>query len=200
MSDWLDIEPVEEKAGLPAVVSTPLEFAERVALIESCWSKLTEKQKLFLTALRENRFNARRAARKLEGVVARKSHINWMHDTSYSTVVQLWRASAGAEALDKDRLLVRQDDIVETLLTPKPILHQGAPTGLYEVEAAAAGRNNEVLMKAAGLLKDKEVDVNVGLIGPQFTIQVVQPDGSVLDATPKGVTVELPEADWTDVT
>lgn len=109
-----------------------------------------------------------------------------MQEPDYSLVARVWRANAAANALDKDRLLARQDDIVETLLTPKPILHQGimvpdtrigaqAGAVLEEVEAGAAGKANEVLMKAAGLLKDKELDINIGVVigPPTLNIQVM---------------------------
>jgi hypothetical protein len=201
--DWLEVEPVTmpaTTAGLPAVVNTPMEVAERVALLESCWSRLTLQQRTFLTTLREERFNARRAGRKLAGVVGRTSHHNWMHESDYATVLQLWRGSAASEALDRDRLVARQDDIVETLLTPKPILHQGVSTGFEEVDATGAARANETLLKVGGHLREKEIDVSVGIIGPQFTIQVVQSDGAIIDVTPVGVPVELPEpdAEWID--
>src|SRR2546423_360530 len=97
-----------------------------------------------------------------------------MQESNYATVVRVWHANAGASALDRDRLLARQDDIVETLLTPKPILHQGAPTGFEEVEAGAAARANETLMQAAGLLKSKDdVNVNIGIVGPALNITVM---------------------------
>lgn len=197
-SDWLETE--EPTAHLPAVVEIPVDLAARLALIEDCWSRLTLAQKTFLSALRENRFNARKTARKL-GQVQPTSHKSWLSNRGdYATVFRAWQAAASGDALDRDRLLVRQDDIVETLLTPKPILHQGEHTGFEEVDASAAARANETLMKAAGLLKDKEVDLNIGIIGPAFTIQVVQPAGDVIDVTPRGVPVQLPEpdADWTE--
>lgn len=193
--DWLE---VEEKPSLIPTVAVPAEYDSRLVLLSKCWSRLSVKQKRFLGALRENRLNARRAARSLNGEVARESHVKWMHEKNYATVVKIWQADVALDALDRDRLLGRQDDIVETLMTPKPILHQGQHTGFEEVEAGAASRANEVLMKAAGLLKDKDVDVNVGIVGPSFVIQVVQKDGTILDATPKGITVDLPviDTDW----
>lgn len=107
----------------------------------------------------------------------------WMLEPDYAMVVKVWRANAASNALDRDRLLARQDDIVETLLTPKPILHQGIAVWdprrpgeiLEEVEAAAAGKANETLMKAAGMLKDKEIEINVGIaVGPPtLNIQVL---------------------------
>lgn len=198
--DWLEIEQekIPQKAGFPAAVTTALDPAERVKQLEDCWSRLTLQQRTFLTTLREERFNARRTARVLEGKVSRTAHTMWMHDSDYATVVQLWRGAAASEALERDRLVARQDDIVETLMTPKPILHQGVATGHFEVEASAASRANEVLLKVGGHLREKDVEVNVGIVGPAFTIQVVQPDGGVIDATPKGVTIDLPppEEEW----
>lgn len=197
--DWLDTG--EAKAGLPVVVEVPPVYADRVALVEACWGRLSLPQKTFLTALRENRFNARAANRAVNGAnYTNTSHTKWMQSSDYATVARVWRATAADGALNKDRLLVRQDDIVETLMTPKPILHQGAPTGFEEVEAGAASRANEVLMKAAGMLKDKEIDVNVGLVGPTLVIQVVKPEGGVIDITPRGVSLALPEpeTEWVD--
>jgi hypothetical protein len=192
--DWLEVEPttVLTQVSLPKALDVPLDYVERTALMQSCWSKLSDKQRLFLTAWRESRYNAVMASRALGGSPGRKAHNRWMDEPEYATVVRIWRGIAADSAMDRDRLLARQDDIVETLLTPKPILHQGSPTGFEEVNAAGASRANETLMKAAGLLKEKELDINLGIVGPAFTIQVVQPNGSVIDATPRGVTIDLP--------
>jgi hypothetical protein len=177
--DWLDIEEAKpaENTGLPAVVVPPVDFATRVAILEAAWAKLSIEQRTFLHAWRENRCNARAANRQLRGRDETYSqHTRWTSDPNYATVMQIWRASYAADALDRDRLLARQDDIVETLLTPKHVMHQGAPTGIMEVEAGAAARANETLMKAAGLLKDKEIEVNVGVVmggPPTLNIQVM---------------------------
>jgi hypothetical protein len=201
--DWLDTG--EAKAVVAAPPAIPAEFVARHALVEECWGRLSPAQRTFLAAWRECRFNARAANRAVHGVsYTNTSHTKWSQEPDYSTVMRVWRAMAADSALDKDRLLTRQDDIVETLLTPKPVLHQGvmvpdtrigarAGDVLEEVEAGAASRANEVLMKAAGLLKDKELEVNIGLIGPSLNIQVVQPNGEVKNVTPRGVTVEMPE-------
>ena len=205
-ADWLDIDPpapLLPAPSLPAVISIPSTFAERVALVEECWSRLTLAQRQFLTMARECRFNQRRALRELGDAAPAKNTVSrWMHNTDYLTVFRLWQAIAGEGALDKDRLLLRQDDIVETLLTPKPILYQGAPTGFEEVDGSAAARANETLMKAAGMLKDKDVEINVGIIGPSLNIQVVMPSGDVRDVTGSGVPVALPkpvDAEWTEI-
>lgn len=176
--DWLGTEA--SVPALPIPVELPADPGARVALAEQCWAKLTDKQRVFLTAFRDNRLSARRT----EAVTGmdRRSHANWNRENpNYATIVRLWLGVAGSEALDKDRLLARQDDIVETLLTPKPIFHQGIamidPDGkpYEEVEAGAASRANETLMKAAGLLKDKEVDITIGVVigPPTLNIQVM---------------------------
>lgn len=177
--DWLDTN--ERIPALPIPVELPAEPGARVALAEQCWASLSDKQRVALTIFRESRLSARRAEAK--GGVNRRTHREWTYgNLHYATIVRLWQGVAGSEALDKDRLLARQDDIVETLLTPKPRFHQGiamidAQGKPYEeVEAGAASRANETLMKAAGLLKDKEVEINVGIsIGPPtLNIQVMQ--------------------------
>ncbi len=203
--DWLNDAP----AQLPAPAALPVEPRARLALLEECFSRLTKIQREWLLAFQHNRLNVRRTARALGRDHGKStSHRNWMREPDYSTVVRIWQAEAGQEALDRDRLLARQDDIVETLLTPKPVLHEGIAVFdprrpgenaiLEEVEAGAASRANEVLMKAAGLLKDKELEVNIGLVGPALNIQVMQPDGGVKDVTPRGVEIALPEPeeDW----
>lgn len=155
------------------------------------------KQKTFLSAFRDCGFNARKATRQLGGAVSREAHIAWMHNADYASIVAAWRGSAAADALDRDRLLARQDAIVEELLEPKPILYQGEHTGFEENQASSAAKANETLMKAAGILKDKDVDVNIGLIGPEFVIAVMQRDGTVVSTVPQAVPVELPA--WDDV-
>jgi hypothetical protein len=199
VSDWLDID--DKVPALPVPVELPVDPASRVALAEQCWAALKDRQRVALTALRDNRMNARRMQR--EAGIDRRTHRNWMNsDKNYATIVRLWLGVAGSEALDKDRLLARQDDIVEEMLTPKPILFQGHATGFKEINATGASRANETLMKAAGLLKDKELEINVGLIGPSLNIQVVQQDGTVREISNEGVAVQLEapiEADWTEI-
>ena len=188
MSDWLDTD--QRVPALPIPVELPADPSARVALAEQCWAALSDKQHVALTAFRNNRLSARKMEK--ETGIGRRTHRGWVQgDLNYATIVRLWLGVAGSEALDKDRLLARQDDIVETLLTPKPILHQGCPTGYEEVEAGAAARANETLMKAAGLLKDKELEINVGIqIGPPtLNIQVMPAPPSQI-AKREGITID----------
>lgn len=178
--DWLDTD--ERVPALPAqVVELPGEYAARAALCEQAWARLSIRQKTFLSAWRDCRYNARAACKQLGLSENSRPNTLWMHEPDYALVARIWRANAAASALDRDRLLARQDDIVETLLTPKPVFHQGIAKidengkPYYEVEAGAAGKANEVLMKAAGMLKDKEIEINIGLqVGPPtLNIQVM---------------------------
>lgn len=182
--DWLDIGEREGEGGhLPVPVTLPDDYKSRLALVESCWVRLTEKQKIFLQAWRDCRYNALAACRQLGLGPNTKPMTSYSRNPDFAMVVRVWRANAAADALDRDRLLARQDDIVETLLTPKPILHQGVPTGFEEVEAGAAARANETLMQATGLLKSKdEVNVNVGVYSP-VQVEVEKPAANVIDAT-----------------
>jgi hypothetical protein len=223
--DWLDTSPTPEPIAFPADSETPADAtlpalplgpqaiaaasdaADKRARFIVAWESLAERQRVFLNTWRECRFNARRALRVLGGTTHRvgKSTIhNWMADPHFEYARTLLRSASIEEILSRDNLVARHDDVVETLLTPKPILHQGFATGHYEVDAAAAGKANEVLLRLGGHLKDKDIDVNVGIVGPSLVIQVVQPSGDVIDVTPQHVTVELPEPEasgkeWLDV-
>jgi len=216
--DWLEegasfsvvAADVEKPAdgGLPGLSTTAVtlatEAAERRAKFVMCWKGLTENQRVFMNTWRDCRFNLSKAVRVLNGTqysTTRTTVHRWTEDPGFAYVRELLRSASVEEILNRDYLATRQEDIVETLLTPKPILHQGFATGHYEVEAGAAGKANEVLLKLGGHLKDKEVDVNVGIVGPSFVIQVVQPDNTVIDVKPRGVPVALPEraeTDWLD--
>jgi hypothetical protein len=190
----------------PRALDAATTALEKRAQFISAWESLTEQQRVFLNTWRESRFNANRAMRILAGTTHRTSKTsisNWGANEAFELVRNTLREASVEEILSRASLVARHDDIVETALTPKPILYQGEHTGFEEVDVSAAARANETLMKVGGLLKDKEVDLNVGIIGPSFTIQVVQPQGNVIDVTPRGVPVQLPEpevadADWID--
>lgn len=190
--------------GMPTTALIAAEAAaEKRAKFVAYWGGLTEHQRVFLNTWRECRFNRNRALRVLAGTSHTSSKTTvyrWQEDPGFTYVAELLRSASVEEILSREYLAARQEDIVETLLEPKPVLHQGFATGYFEVEAGAAGKANETLLKLGGHLKDKEIDVNVGLVGPSFVIQVVQRDGSVIDATPRGVPVSLPEPDteWLD--
>ena len=145
--DWLDIS--KPTAGLPVVVAIPNDIVERAAFVETCWQRLSERQRIFLAAYRDCRFNERATARALGLSENTKPMTAWMKEADFAGVVKGWKAGAAADALNPERLLIRQDAIVEQLLEPQPVLHQGVPTGFYENRAPAAARANEALLDRA---------------------------------------------------
>lgn len=213
--DWLDTGD-ERKTGvvspaqLPVAIDIPVDPRARLALIEDCWRQLSDQQRIFLTAWRDNRYNASEASRQLNGKPHRKTHERWLTQVAYGTIVKAWLGVASERALDKDRLLARQDDIVETLLTPKPVLHQGIavldprdPSGtkiLEEIEAGAASKANEVLMKVAGMFPKEDMSVQVGVAFSPMQVELdTDPVGTVVDAKTEKVEASpvLPqEEDW----
>jgi hypothetical protein len=171
--DWL--ETSESAAALPASVELPADYMSRAALMTAAWERLSTNQKTFLAAYRENRFNERATCRSLGLSDTTKPNTGWMRNPDYALVVRVWRANVAAEAQDRDRLLARHDGIVEELLTPvQQISRDGLVLG-EKADLNGAARANETLMKAAGLLKDKEVEINVGIsVGPPtLNIQVM---------------------------
>lgn len=204
--DWLDTS--ERVPALPIPVELPVEYGARLALVEQCMRRLSGQQIQFLNAIRDSGFNVRRAVRAAPGLASTRAHSDWMHLPEYSTVFRVWRGGAAVDAQDRDRLLARQDDIVETLLEPKPRFHQGiamiGPNGkpYEEVEAGAASKANETLMRAAGLLKDREIEINVGILNgpPTLNIQVMPtpPSAAVRNETVAidAKFTEVPDDEW----
>jgi hypothetical protein len=206
LNDWLDITPEAQpaKAGLPAVIVLPTDLPTRVALVEECWARLTLAQRTFLTTWRECRYNARAANRRLHNHdYTNSAHTEWSRGRDYATVMQAWRASAATEILDRDRLLARQDDLVETLMTPKPVLHQGIPVYhngeiLEEIEAGAAARANEAILDRVMPKPRADVEVNVGVAFTPVSVEVQKPATKVIDTKAEAIEVDFtlpPEAE-----
>lgn len=209
--DWLDIEAPAPRAlvpfeGAPADGAAP--GLDSQALLDAdaarekraqfllCWESLTEAQRVYLNTWRECRFNQARTIRVLAGTAhaySKTSVLRWADSPQFTHVRETLRDASVEEVLKKNYLVARQEDIVETALTPTPILHQGFATGHFEVELGIASKANETLLKIGGHLKDDKPELNVGIVGPSFVIQVVQPDSSIVDVTPRGVQIELPE-------
>jgi len=194
--DWLDTAPRQDLLPTSAPSAPPIElpttYPERVALVEDCWSRLSLPQKTFLTALREHRFNARAANRAVNGVNSTNgSHTKWMHEKDYSTIVKVWRAGYAEDALNRDRLLARQDDIVETALTPKPVFWQGVPIG-EDIDLSVAARANEVLMRSAGMFPKEGADVGVSVQLPTINVELTTRKKETIEATAVEVDPTVP--------
>lgn len=168
----------------------------------AAWESLTQDQRVFLNTWRESRFNYSRAYRVLAGttIVASKTTLSrWREAIGFAFAEKMLRTASVEEILSRDYLVARQEDIVETLLTPKPVLHQGVATGHYEVEAGAASKANELLLKLGGHLKDDSTNVNVavGFVPTQVEVEVAAA-AVVAEQKPVEVSVGLPsdDQDW----
>lgn len=179
--DWLSTEPtsalpaVIEEPGLTARPVLPESAATKLLKMRECVARLSSKQQYYIETLRNCRWNERAAIKALSNTpfaITRTAVWRWREKEDYAYVYNILKADAAGNVLDTDKLLLRQEDIIEQLMTPQPILHQGAATGYFENRAPAASKANEVLMKAAGLLKNDEQTTRhvvrfVNLAGPE---------------------------------
>lgn len=203
--DWLG-QPLPEKgtraqhetALVPRVTSRlaiPADVAERNALVEKAWEGLTNKQQVYLDALRRHQFNVRatmKALRKTGDAPNRATVYRWaQEDQDYMLVLKVAKAILREEIVDPDSLLLRANDIAEQALAPKPILYKGKKTGFFENHLDTALRANEQLMKTQKMLGNDDTQRQFAE-GPAFIIQVVQADGALVNVAPHGVTVDLP--------
>lgn len=167
----------------PALPTPPIDAGTRAAMLDQAWKKLDKRQKSFLTLLRENKFNERATIRLLSLTsekISRTTVRRWHESVHYVFVLQVMKTVDAGASIDRERLLLRAEEIAEESLAPTPILYQGAPTGFYENHKDTALRANEQLMKAAGMLKGDEKTTRV-------TVRVVNLAGpeedNVIDAT-----------------
>ena len=192
--DWI------EEDNLPAIPD-PKGPIDRVIQLAKHWAKLTPKQKNYLTVLRDCGMNARKAGRQIDGHghhTSRMSHKRWLDDDKhYAAAFTILQRGTAADALDKERLLTRQDYIVEELLVPRPVLFQGQPTGVEEADLSAASRANEVLLDRAMPKPRADVEVNVGVAFTPVQVEV-EDAGSTLEGEVQFVEAspQLPDDDW----
>lgn len=188
-----DAAPIEvEAAALPVV------HVERNAVIAEAWARLTPLQRRFLEVAEKNRFNIE-ATRRARGswvqmaCPARETVSRWKRDPAFKLIFNVLRSAAAHEALNKDDIVVNAAAIRDLALKPKPILYQGAPTGIVEVQGDVALRANEQLAKLGGHLKQEEM--TQGQQGPALLVQIIQGEGRVIDVTPRGTVIDLPPPD-----
>ena len=193
---WDDIDsPV-------ALVKAPVALAEdpiaRIRAFDSAWEQLSPDQREFLTVWKKARFNKSRALRNMgDNAPNMSTEWRWHKNEHYAFVFKVLKIDAVGDILEKERLVLRQDDCAEQLLEPKPILYQGAPTGFYETEAAAAAKVNETLLRVGGHLRDEQASAPTA--GPALIVQVTNKiGGEVISRTVVGVVPEQvpPDEAW----
>jgi hypothetical protein len=177
------VRQVEEVAENLPVLATPrdvsdppIDAGKRAKMLDRSWKVLDKRQQTFLTLCRENKFNERATIRLLELTqhkISRTTLRNWKTgDADFIFVYKVMKTVEAGASIDRERLLLRAEEIAESSLEPTPILYQGQPTGFYENSKDTALRANEQLMKAAGMLKGEEKSQRVvvrvvNLAGPE---------------------------------
>jgi len=156
----------ETRQNLPSQLRLRvLKNDNKLKLLDKAWRKLTKRQQVFLTLLRENRFNQRSTCRMLEHTsdhVSRSSLRKWIdEDEDFGFVMDVMKTVSSGASIDRERLILRAEEIAEESLEPTPILYQGAPTGFYENSKETALKANEQLMKVAGMLRSDEKSARV---------------------------------------
>lgn len=203
MTDWLDIdEPADNPIVLQvATPDAPPDPIERIRVFDAAWQKLTSAQQAFLFQWKQSRFSKQRAYRALiaRGLKAPDDSTEWRwgRNESYAFVKKIMKHDAVADVLERERLVLRQDDYAEALMEPKPILYMGDPTGFYETQPAAAAKVNETLLRIGGHLRDEQAAAPTA--GPALIVQVTNKIGGVIESSVVvGVVPEQPAPDWLD--
>lgn len=199
MSDFLDIGD-EPAPAFPVVArDPPSDPMDRVKAFEKAWKKISLDQKKYLGALKDCNF---RQGKAIEAIGKTRTYhstvFRWRANEHYAFLEKAMKADLVKDILERERLVIRQDNIVEDLLEPKPILYQGAPTGFYENQPAAAAKVNETLLRVGGHMKEDDQVAQRG--GPALVIQLTdRVGGEVIREVKVGVIPELPAPSWMDV-
>ena len=194
---FLDID--DDVPALPVVaVDAPSDPMERVRAFEKAWAELSTQQKVYLGALKDVNF---RQGKALEAIGKTKTYAStvyrWRANEHYAFIEKAMKADLVKDVLERERLVIRHDNIVEDLLEPKPILYQGAPTGFYENQAGQAAKVNETLLRVGGHLKEE--DQVAQRLGPALVIQLTdRVGGEIISEVKVGVIPELPAPSWLD--
>jgi hypothetical protein len=190
---------IDDAPTFPVVaIDPPSDPLERLRAFETAWSKLSDPQKKYLAALKDNNF---RQGKAIEAIGKTRTYAStvfrWRSNEHYAFLEKAMKADVVKDILERERLIIRQDNIVEDLLEPKPILYQGAPTGFYENQPAAAAKVNETLLRVGGHLKEE--DQVAQRLGPALVIQLTdRVGGEVIREVKVGVVPELPAPAWLD--
>jgi hypothetical protein len=176
---FLDID--DEAPALPAVVQEIADLASQAKSFKKSWAALSVRQQKFLQTMEDNHFNERRSAKVLSDTT--QSYRRWHTNEDYALCLDILRRCASGQILKKEPLILRHNELVESLMTPKPVLHQGIPVLhdgeiLMEIQAGAAAKVNMDLLELGGHKPKEEQKLSFGH-GPALVIQVVAQDGTV---------------------
>ena len=195
---FLDID--DDTPALPVVaVDAPSDPMERVRAFEKAWAELSDPQKKYLAALKDNNFRQGKAIEAIGKTRTYNSTVyRWRSNEHFAFIEKAMKADVVKDILERERLVIRHDNIVEDLLEPKPILYQGVPTGFYENQAGQAAKVNETLLRVGGHLKEEDQVAQRG--GPALVIQLTNRiGGEIISEVKVGVIPELPAPAWLDL-
>lgn len=200
---WLDIDEAEDSpvAIHIATPDAPADPVERIRVFDAAWAKLKVEQKSFLVYWKAARFQKQRAYRAMEAKGIQppddSTEYRWGKNENYAFVKKILKHDAVEDILERERLIMRQDDCAELLLAPKPILYQGEHTGFYENEPAAAAKVNETLLRVGGHLRDEQAAAPTS--GPALIVQVTNKIGGEVESSVTiGVVPEQAAPVWLD--
>ena len=173
---WDDID--DDVPALPVAVSEIVDLGERIKTFEAAWKKLSPRQQKFLETWQLCNFNARKTARALGDQT--QAHARWVKGPDFALCMDVMRRVEATQILNREKLIIRHDELVESLMTEKPVLHQGIPVymdgkPLMEIEAAAAAKVNKDLLEIGGHAKPEQ-QASFGA-GPPLIIQVTSKIG-----------------------
>ena len=197
---WDDID--DDVPALPVAVSEIVDLGERIKTFEAAWKKLSPRQQKFLETWQLCNFNARKTARALGDQT--QAHARWVKGPDFALCMDVMRRVEATQILNREKLIIRHDELVESLMTEKPVLHQGIPVymdgkPLMEIEAAAAAKVNKDLLEIGGHAKPEQ-QTSFGA-GPALIVQVTNKiGGEVISTVNVGVVPNLPgpAEDWID--
>lgn len=201
MNDFLDIDD-DVSPGLPAVVSEIADLGQQAKSFKKSWAALSTRQQQFLTAMESNNFNERKTARALND--GTQSYRRWHTNDDYALCLDILRRCASGQILKKEPLIIRHHELVESLMTPKPVLYAGIPVMhngeiLMEIEAGAAAKVNMDLIELGGHKPKEDQKLNFGH-GPALVIQVMAQDGTVQIAQlNNGVEIQQPTPSFLEI-
>jgi hypothetical protein len=180
MSDFLDID---DAPALPVAVQEITNLVEQTKSFEASWRALSDRQRKFLQTMEDNHFNERRSAKALSDRT--QTYRRWHGNTDYALCLDILRRAASGQLLKKEPLILRHNELVESLMTEKPVLYMGSPVigldgqPMMEIEAGAAAKVNMDLIELGGHKPKEAEKTNYGH-GPALVIQVVNAkDGTV---------------------
>jgi hypothetical protein len=197
---WDNID--DDAPALPVAVQQISDFAEQTASFRTSWAALSARQQKFLETMEARHFNERETARTLNDTT--QTYRRWHGNAHYALCLDVMRKCASGQILKKEPLILRHNELVESLMTPKPVLHAGIPVYhngevLMEIEAGAAAKVNMDLIELGGHKPKEEQKTNFGN-GPNLIVQVVAQNGTVQIAqVNNGIEMQTPVPDFLDI-